>query len=28
VLIDVDEERKPKVLVTQSDRVLLPQGAE
>jgi ATP-dependent Clp protease ATP-binding subunit ClpC len=28
VLIDVDEERKPKVLVTQLDRVLLPQGAE
>ncbi len=28
VLIDVDEERKPKVLVTQPERVLLPQGAE
>jgi ATP-dependent Clp protease ATP-binding subunit ClpC len=28
VLIDVDEERKPKVLVTEPERVLLPQGAE
>ncbi|MFS8867549.1 ATP-dependent Clp protease ATP-binding subunit [Synechococcus sp. H65.1] len=28
VLIDVDEERKPKVLVTQAEPVLLPQGAE
>lgn len=28
VLIDVDEERKPKVLVTEPERVLLPQGVE
>lgn len=28
VLIDVDEEHKPKVLVTEPERVLLPQGAE
>ncbi|MEN9232099.1 MAG: ATP-dependent Clp protease ATP-binding subunit [Thermostichus sp. DG02_5_bins_236] len=27
-LIDVDEDRKPKVLITEPERVLLPQGAE
>ncbi len=27
-LIDVDENRKPKVVVTEPERVLLPQGAE
>jgi ATP-dependent Clp protease ATP-binding subunit ClpC len=26
--LDVDEERKPKVLVSEPERVLLPQGAE
>ncbi|MEN9220951.1 MAG: ATP-dependent Clp protease ATP-binding subunit [Thermostichus sp. BF3_bins_97] len=27
-IIDVDDERKPKVLVTEPERVLLPQGVE
>ncbi|MEN9226275.1 MAG: ATP-dependent Clp protease ATP-binding subunit [Thermostichus sp. HHBFW_bins_43] len=27
-IIDVDDERRPKVLVTEPERVLLPQGAE
>ncbi|MFQ3583339.1 MAG: ATP-dependent Clp protease ATP-binding subunit [Cyanobacteriota bacterium] len=27
-IIDVDDDRKPKVLITEPERVLLPQGAE